>query len=152
MDNENQIMQEQMNGVAESEEKELLTELVKNSQKQLFHQRVRTMIAVVLAGVIVICMIAVVPVVLRTVTQANEIMTQASETITLANTAIESITEMSESITEMGDNMDTFITENAESVATVMEKIEAVDFEGLNSAIEDLGAVIEPLANFFKKF
>lgn len=152
MDNENQIKMEQMNEMEEREEKELLTELVKNSKKQLFYQRVRTLITIVLAGVIVICMIAIVPAVLRTVKQANEIMAQASETITLADTAIESITEMSGSITEMGENMDTFITENAESVATVMEKIEAVDFEGLNSAIEDLGAVIEPLANFFKKF
>ena len=33
-----------------------------------------------------------------------------------------------------------------------MKKIEAVDFEGLNSAIKDLGTVIEPLAKFFKKF
>lgn len=152
MDNENQIRMEQMNEVEEREEKELLSELVKNSKKQLFYQRVRTLIAIVIAGIIVICMIAIVPAVLRTVKQANEIMAQASETITLADTAIESITEMSSSITEMGENMDTFITENAESVATVMEKIEAVDFEGLNSAIEDLGAVIEPLANFFKKF
>ena len=83
---------------------------------------------------------------------ANEIMAQASETITLANTAIENVTQMSTAITEMGGGMDTFITENAESVAEVMEKIEAIDFEGLNKAIKDLGAVVKPLADFFKKF
>ena len=94
----------------------------------------------------------IVPQVLRTVDNANEIMAQVSETIILADTAIESVTQMSTSITGMGDNMDTFITENAESVAEVMEKIEAIDFEGLNKAIKDLGAVVKPLADFFKKF
>lgn len=136
MDNDNQTMEE----------------LVKNSQKQLFYARVRTFAAVVAAAGFLICLLILVPVVLKTVSQANDIMAQASETITLANTAIESITEISESITEMGENMDTFITENSETVAAVMEKIEAVDFEGLNSAIEDLGAVIEPLAKFFNIF
>lgn len=132
-------------------EREQLEELIKNSKKQLFYARVRTLASLVVAGALVICLIIVVPVVLKTVAQANDIMTQVSETIVLADTAIESITEMSTSITEMGDNMDTFITDNAQSVAKVMEEIEAVDFEGLNNAIKDLGAVIEPLAKFFKK-
>ena len=133
-------------------EREQLEELIKNSKKQLFYTRVRTLASLVIAGILVVCLIVIVPVVLKTVAQANGIMSQASETIALADTALESITEMSDSITEMGENMDTFITDNAESVAAVMEKIEAVDFEGLNSAIKDLGAVIEPLAKFFKKF
>lgn len=133
-------------------EREQMEELIKNSKKQLFYARIRTLASLVAAGALVVCMVVVVPAVLKTVAQANEIMAQASETIMLADTAIKSITEMSDSITEMGNNMDTFITDNAQSVAAVMEKIEAVDFEGLNGAIKDLGTVIEPLANFFKKF
>lgn len=149
MENEIQAIQEQRTGM---DENEMMTELVKNSRKQLFHARLRTLASIVIAGGIVVFLIIVVPVVLKTAAQANDIMVKASETITLADDAIESITEMSGSITSMGENMDTFITENAESVAAVMEKIEAVDFEGLNSAIEDLGTVIEPLAKFFNKF
>ncbi len=133
-------------------DEEKMIELVNNSAKQLFYARIRTLASIVIAGAILICLIVVMPVLLKTVAQANDIMDQATETISLANTAIESITQMSDSITEMGGNMDTFITENSETVATVMEKIEAVDFEGLNNAIKDLGAVIEPLAKFFKKF
>ena len=79
-------------------------------------------------------------------------MAKASGTIELADTAIASVTEMSNSITVMGNNMDTFITENAESVEQVMKKLDDIDFEGLNSAIKDLGDVVEPLANFFGKF
>lgn len=149
MENENQVIQEQ---AAKIDENDMLTELVNNSRKQLFYARLRTLSSVVIAAGIIIFLIMVVPAILKTTAQANDIMAKASETITLANAAIESVTEMSTSITSMGENMDTFITENAESVATVMEKIEAVDFEGLNSAIEDLGAVIEPLAKFFNLF
>ncbi len=135
-----------------NEEKELLSQLVKNSEKQLFYARIRTLASLVVAAAVVACLVIVVPVVLRTVAQANGIMAQASETIALADTAIESITDMSQSITDMGENMDTFITENAQSVAQVMANIEKVDFEGLNSAIKDLGDVIEPLAKFFNRF
>ena len=149
MENEIQAIQEQRTGM---DENEMMTELVKNSRKQLFHARLRTLASIVIAAGIIIFLIMAVPAILKTTAQANDIMAKASETITLANAAIESVTEMSTSITSMGENMDTFITENAESVATVMEKIEAVDFEGLNSAIEDLGAVIEPLAKFFNLF
>lgn len=132
--------------------KELMTELVNNSRKQLFYARVRTLAMVIIAAAVILFLISMAPGLLKTVNQANDVMAQASDTITLANAAIESITEMSGAITDMGENMDTFITENAESVAAVMEKIEAVDFEGLNKAIKDLGTVIEPLAKFFNIF
>lgn len=133
-------------------EESYLEELVKNSRKQLFYDRIKTLAALVIAAGVIYCAIMVLPSVMNTVQHANQVMAQVSETITLADEAIESITEMSESITDMGDNMDTFITENAESVEEVMKKIEAVDFENLNKAIKDLGDVVEPFANFFGKF
>lgn len=121
-------------------------------KKQLFYERVRTLATLVIAAGMVICIVTVLPVILTTVQRANDIMLQASETIVLADAAIESITEMSATITEMGDNMDAFITENSESIADVMKKVEAVDFETLNKAIKDLSDVVEPFANFFGKF
>lgn len=133
-------------------EESYLEVLVKNSKKQLFYDRIKTLAALVIAAGVIYCAIMVLPSVMNTVQHANQVMAQVSETITLANEAIESITEMSESITDMGDNMDTFITENAESVEDVMKKIEEVDFENLNKAIKDLGDVVEPFANFFGKF
>ena len=104
------------------------------------------------AAALVVCLVILVPSVVKTVNRANEVMAKASGTIELADTAIASVTEMSNSITVMGNNMDTFITENAESVEQVMKKLDDIDFEGLNSAIKDLGDVVEPLANFFGKF
>lgn len=138
--------------IQKTSEDSLMEELVKNTRKQLFYARLRTMITLAMAAVLMICIVVVIPRLLHVMHNVNSIVEQASETITLANTAIESVTSMSESITTMGDNMDTFITDNSESLTEVMEKIEGIDFEGLNSAIEDLGDVVEPLANFFGKF
>lgn len=132
--------------------RELLKELVKNSRKQLFYSRITVLVTMIAVAAVLVCLVVVIPSVMRTVKQANDIMSQVSETIELADTAIESVTEMSESITNMGNNMDTFITENAESVQQIMKKFDEIDFAGLNAAIKDLGDVVEPFANFFGKF
>lgn len=121
-------------------------------KKMLFYARIRTAAALVVAILLVLCGILILPKAIGTINQANQIMEQATETISLANTAIESVTTMSQSITDMGTNMDTFITDNGESVEAVMTKLEEIDFEGLNTAIKDLGDVVEPLAKFFGKF
>lgn len=131
---------------------ELMEILVKNSKKQLLYSRISAIAVLVIAAAFLICFVMVLPEMIAAIHNANNIMVQASETITLADEAIASVTEMSDSITAMGKNMDTFITENSEAVTDVMEKIEAIDFEGLNGAIKDLGEVVEPLAKFFGKF
>lgn len=132
--------------------RELLEELVKNSKRQLFYSRITVLASVMAVIAVIVCLAVVIPSVMKTVKQANDIMSQVSETIELADTAIESVTEMSASITNMGNNMDTFITENAESVQQIMKKFDEIDFAGLNAAIKDLGDVVEPFANFFGKF
>ena len=129
-----------------------LAKLTQNSEKQLFYARVRTLISVITALALLCALVVVVPAVLRTVARADAVIAQASGTITLADEAIQGITEMSGAITEMGQNMDDFITENAEAVSSIMKEIEEVDFDGLNKAIKDLGDVVEPFANFFNKF
>lgn len=131
---------------------ELLKNLVQTTKKQLFYLKLNAIISCGVAVVLIICLLVFVPSVVRTVNQANEVMAQASETIVLADSAIESVTEMSQAITTMGNNMDTFISDNAQSVQQVMKKLDEIDFEGLNSAIKDLGDVVEPLANFFGRF
>lgn len=131
---------------------ELLQKLVKYSSKQLFYARLTSLAALVLCVAVVVCLAVVVPKVLETVDSANDILVQVSDTITIVDTTLESVTEMSTSITDMGSTMETFITDNAETVEAIMTKLEEIDFEGLNDAIEDLGNVVEPLANFFNKF
>lgn len=135
-----------------ADREELLQKLVTTSSKQLFYARLTTLTAMVLCAAVALCLGLVVPKVMTTVDNANDILSQVSETIILADTTLESVTQMSTSVTDMGTTMETFITDNAETVEEVMTKLDKIDFEGLNDAIKDLGDVVEPLANFFGKF
>lgn len=143
-------MEEEQKNEINGGQSSLLEQLVENSRKQLFYSRIASLSGTVLAVAVVISLLLVIPEALATVQKVNAAIGTSMETVELANTAIKSVTQMSDSITEMGENMDGFITDNAQAVAEVMSKIEAVDFEGLNSAIQDLGDVIEPLAKFFR--
>lgn len=131
---------------------EQLAKLLENSEKQLFYSRIRSIAAVVTALCILCALVMVVPALLRTVAGADAVIAQASSSITLADEAITDVIEMSGAITEMGLSMDDFIAENAEAVSSLMKEIEAIDFEGLNKAIKDLGDVVEPFAKFFNRF
>lgn len=143
-------MEEEQKNEINGGQSSLLEQLVENSRKQLFYSRIASLSVTVLAVAVVISLLLVIPEALATVQKVNAAIGTSMETVELANTAIKSVTQMSDSITDMGENMDAFITDNAQAVAEVMSKIEAVDFEGLNSAIQDLGDVIEPLAKFFR--
>lgn len=143
-------MEEHKDETKTEESGNLLEQLVKNSSRQLFYARLGGISMTVLALVITAALIIILPKAVKAIDGVNGMIVQAGETIELANEAIAGVTEMSTSITDMGDNMDTFITDNAQSIAEIMLKIEDIDFEGLNTAIKDLGAVIEPLARFFR--
>ena len=131
---------------------EQLAKLLENSEKQLFYSRIRSIAAVVTALCILCALVMVVPALLRTAAGADAVIAQASSSITLADEAITDVIEMSGAITEMGLSMDDFIAENAEAVSSLMKEVEAIDFEGLNKAIKDLGDVVEPFAKFFNRF
>ena len=131
---------------------EQLAKLLENSEKQLFYSRIRSIAAVVTALCILCALVMVVPALLRTAAGADAVIAQASSSITLADEAITDVIEMSGAITEMGLSMDDFIAENAEAVSSLMKEIEAIDFEGLNKAIKDLGDVVEPFAKVFNRF
>lgn len=143
-------MEEEQKNEINGGQSSLLEQMVENSRKQLLYSRIASLSGTVLAVAVVISLLLVIPEALATVQKVNAAIGTSMETVELANTAIKSVTQMSDSITDMGENMDAFITDNAQAVAEVMSKIEAVDFEGLNSAIQDLGDVIEPLAKFFR--
>ena len=52
----------------------------------------------------------------------------------------------------MADNVNSLAVYAQESLHQTMEKLNTIDFETLNKAIEDLAKVIEPLANLVDKF
>ena len=49
----------------------------------------------------------------------------------------------------MVENIDKLVLENTEGLRNTVEKLNAINFEKLAKAIDDLGKVISPLSNLF---
>jgi len=55
-------------------------------------------------------------------------------------------------LASMVTDVDSLVTYAQESLAATMEKLDTIDLEKLNQAIRDLAEIIEPLANFVRRF
>lgn len=131
---------------------ELLQRIAEQMKKQVFYARISAICGGILTMAVVIALLILVPSLLKTIHQVNGVAAEAEETLAQAQDALAGVDEMTDAVTSMSENMDTFVTENAVSIEQVMKKLEAIDFEGLNGAIKDLGDVVEPMAKFFGKF
>ena len=61
-------------------------------------------------------------------------------------------TDVVDNINSLVSNVDELVATSQQGVEQTMSKINAIDFDALNSAIEDLSNVIEPLAKVVKRF
>ena len=52
----------------------------------------------------------------------------------------------------MVTNIDDLVVTNTDSLNEAVQKLNDIDFDTLNKAINDFSATVEPLANFFGKF
>ena len=55
-------------------------------------------------------------------------------------------------VEDLVGNVDSLAINAQDSLKQTMTKLGAINFETLNKAIEDLAAVVEPLAKFFNVF
>lgn len=55
-------------------------------------------------------------------------------------------------INKMINDVDNLAVRSQENIGRAMEKLEAIDIDGLNQAIKNLSDVVEPFAEFFNKF
>ena len=131
---------------------ELLQMIAEQTKIHVFYARISAICGGILTMAVVIALLILVPSLLKTIHQVNGVAAEAEETLAQAQDALAGVDEMTDAVTSMSENMDTFVTENAVSIEQVMKKLEAIDFEGLNGAIKDLGDVVEPMAKFFGKF
>ena len=66
-----------------------------------------------------------------------------------------SLAEVDALIGEAGtliNNTNSMVETNTDAVTDTIQKLNEVDFEGLNSAIQNLNDVVEPLSNFARMF
>lgn len=113
-------------------------------RKQLFFTRIFSLACCVLTVALLIVLLKVMPPLLGTMDKAVKALDQASGTLELVDETLVDIQSLFEE--------DGLVGQSGEALSQATEKISTMDIESLNEAIRDLGAVVEPLAEFFGRF
>ena len=125
---------------------EILRQIEKNGRRQILMSRVQCAFTVAAA----LCCVVMAVLVWNVLPELSTVVGQM-ETV-LGN--LENVTGQlaAADLAEMAGNVDSLVVTGQQSLEQTMEKINAIDLETLNKAIEDLSRIIEPLARFFGKF
>ena len=133
-------------------------ELIRKMEQQLMMTKIIAALIALILAVIVVGLGILVPPALKALSTAQEVMNTANITMNEANAAIlaaeqsmENVETMTDSIIETSNQLNSFVTDNAESMTTAVEQIGSIDFQGLNDAIKDLQDTIGPFANIMIK-
>ncbi len=108
----------------------------KYAKKQYTMAKISAVSSVLVLAIVLACVLMLVPRALNTFDQLDTIMYDL-ETVT---------EEVSESLPQMIENADSLMTTADEGIADALVKITELDIQSLNDAIQDLRAVVEPLA------
>lgn len=132
---------------------ELLTGLEKSSRRQVRYARLQCLFAVLAA----VCCAAMLFAVLSVVPQIQQIAGQVQALGTQAETVLTNLESVTRELAavdleSMVSNVDALVTDSQEGVKQALDKINELDITSLNQAIDDLSAVVKPLADFFGKF
>ena len=123
----------------------MMAELNKYSRKQLFWQRIASLAVLGIFAVILIAALVVIPRVLVTLYNVNQVLSDATE-------SLEQINGMVSEMTTASKNLNELVNENAGPLTEAVKNMSNVDFDGLNKAITDLQDTVGPMASFFNKF
>jgi glycerol-3-phosphate O-acyltransferase len=124
-----------MNGAPQSEH---LEELIRVQKKMLLHTRIATAFNMVLCLVLLGIIIA-----------STRWLSVKAEQVETTLTAVD---QMVEDAGVLIESTNTLVTDNADTVAETVQKLNEVDIETLNDAISNLNTAIEPLSNFASLF
>ena len=113
-------------------------------KKQLFLTRIAALAGCILAAGVLAALLVLVPPLVGAVRQTQKTLTEVSGTLEEADNTMRDIQSLFD---EEG-----LVGQSSRALQQATDKISRMDIESLNSAIRDLGAVVEPLADFFGRF
>lgn len=133
MDNQVQIQQ-------------LLEKMERNSRKQLFYSRIQFFCTLALT---VCCVLLLVKI--RQFLPQLELLASQAE---LVLTNLEAVTGELQKLDmdSMVENINSLVITSQTGVEEALGTIKEIKFDTLNQAIEDLAAVVQPMADFVKRF
>ena len=132
---------------------ELLKKIEASNRKQLFYVRIQSIAAIAAVA----CFAGIYFLIRDFLPQIRAVITQipgvvAQMEVVLGN--LEVVTEELAALDFAGmiDSVNTLVATGQTSLVETVNRLNAIDFEALNTAIYTLSEVIEPLAKFFKVF
>ena len=132
---------------------ELLRKIEKNSRMQTYSGYARTALVLVCA----VCIVVLTCAVMKLMPQINAILGQAQSAVNQVGTVLDYLEQTSYQLSQvdlqgMVSNVDGLVTTGQQSMEATMEKLNGIDFDALNKAIQDLSAVTQSLANVARIF
>ena len=132
---------------------DLLEQMEKANRKQVAYARLQFIFSVIAA----ICCILLLLAGVKVLPQLQEAALQAETVLTNLETVTTELAQadligLVENVDALVTTVDGLVGTSQEGVEQTMAKINAIDFDALNDAIQDLSDVIEPIAKFFNTF
>ena len=125
---------------------ELLRKIEKSNRQKIRMGRILCVLALVAA----LCCTAAFGVIACLVPQVNTVLAQTQSVLGNLETTSQQLASLD--LESMISNVDALVVSGQAGIEQSMEKLNTVDFETLNKAIQDLSDVIEPLAKFSNMF
>lgn len=137
----------------EKDIREILERLDKSNRQQVRYARLQSVLAILAA----LCFIALVFVVGSVVPQLMDFASEAENLLGQAELVLTNLEEVTSELTEveftqMVNNVDELVISSQQGLEEALEKVNSIDIETLNEAIDGLAKVVEPLTKFFKVF
>ena len=131
------------------ENKEIL-ELLRQIEKSNRQRGRMSRILCALALAAVLCCCLTFGVVYSLVPQANAVLTQTQTVLDNLESTTQQLAALD--LAQMVANVDTLVVSGQQSLEQSMDKLNSIDFDTLNQAIQDLSNVIQPLARLSGMF
>ena len=132
---------------------ELLQRIEKSNRQQAKLTRlvcIFALIAAIFCGCTFGLIFAILPEVTEIIPQINTVASQMQSVLSDLEQATRQLSVMD--FTGMVENVETLVTTAQESLEQTMGKLNSIDFNTLNTAIEDLSNVVEPMSKLMKVF
>ena len=124
---------------------ELLKQIEKNGRQQVRTTRLLWVLALAAA----LACVAVFILVFNYLPRVDAVVTQMQTVLANLETATEELASLD--ISSMMEGVDELVSSGQEGLAQTMEKLNTIDIDTLNKAIQNLSAVVEPFAKLIDR-
>lgn len=127
-------------------------ELLQVQKKMLVHTRITMAVNTLLSLVLLVVIVVAIHWISTEADHVESSLAAIDQMVEDAGTLIANTNTIVGDAGILIENTNTMVTENADNVEETIQKLNEVDIEGLNDAIGNLNAAIQPLAEFASLF